>query len=201
MGKTKKPKKQGVNRKATIKTALPQVPDTFKISDIIDLVSKLNTTIETLTRQLEKERKAHRLQLAKLDKKANKDSKKNEELMSLVAELTQEIKKLRSKTTRTPTTATCHHHHRGIASLLLKNLQMTLKRKVPPKTLEASGRKKVATKGASWVRWTPVVSPLPFQTRPMSSSISAISVRLVQTCLNAWTSIWSQQALREMNMR
>lgn len=57
MGKTKKPKKQGVNRKATIKTALPQVPDTFKISDIIDLVSKLNTTIETLTRQLERSEK------------------------------------------------------------------------------------------------------------------------------------------------
>lgn len=147
MGKTKKPKKQGVNRKATIKTALPQVPDTFKISDIIDLVSKLNTTIETLTRQLEKERKAHRLQLAKLDKKADKDSKKNEELMSLVAELTQEIKKLREQNNKNPDNSNLPPSSQGYSKPPVKKSPNDSEKKSTTKNTRSLRKKKGGHKG------------------------------------------------------
>jgi len=102
MGKTKRLETPKENNAGTSLTANPLVPDPFDMSDIIALVSKLNDTIVSLTGQIEKERKAHRLQSARLGKKADEDSKQKEELMRLVAELTEENRKLREQNSKNP---------------------------------------------------------------------------------------------------
>jgi len=102
MGKTKRSKTPGGDKVMTTMTANPLLPDAFDMSDVVALVSRLNNTIATLTGQIEKERKAHKLQVARLDKKASEDSKQKEELMRLVAELTEENRKLREQNSKNP---------------------------------------------------------------------------------------------------
>ena len=102
MGKTKRLETPTGNKVGTSMKANPLVPDTFDMSDVVTIISKLNDTIASLTGQIEKERKAHRLQLARLDKKADVESKQNKELMRLVAELTAEIVKLRKQNNKNP---------------------------------------------------------------------------------------------------
>jgi hypothetical protein len=102
MGKTKRSETPGGNKVMTTMTANPLLPDAFDMSDVVALVSKLNDTIASLTGQIEKERKARRLQVARLEKKAGEDSRQKEELMRLVAELTEENRKLREQNSKNP---------------------------------------------------------------------------------------------------
>jgi len=194
MGKTKRSKTPGGNKVMTTMTANPLLPDAFDMSDVVALVSRLNNTIATLTGQIEKERKAHKLQVARLDKKASEDSKQKEELMRLVAELTAEIKKLREQNDKNPGNSNLPPSSQGYGKPPVGKDRKDSEKKSATRNTRSLRTKKGGHKGGQ------VVSGPPFPTRPMSSSISATSARPVPTCVNAWISTWPQRALREMNM-
>jgi hypothetical protein len=102
MGKTKKPESPADSQAGTSLTANPLAPDTFDMSDIPALISKLNDTILALTRQIQKEQKAHRLQSARFEDKVEEYSRQIEVLNRLVAELTEENRKLREQNNKNP---------------------------------------------------------------------------------------------------
>ena len=150
MGKTRKSKKPAGNKTDTSMTVSSLVPDTFDMSDIVALVSKLNDTIATLTGQLEKERKAHRLQLARLDKKTEEDSKQKKELMRLVAEMTAELKKLREQNNKNPDNSNLPPSSQGYSKPPVKKPQKGSEEKSTTKNTRSLRKKKGGHKGGQF---------------------------------------------------
>lgn len=147
MGKTKKSEKPAGTKTGTSMTAIPLVPDTFEMSDIVALVSKLHDNIGTLRRQLQKERKAHKLQLARRDDEASKYSKKNEELKMLVAKLTEENMKLKEQNNKNPDNSNLPPSSQGYGKPPVKKSQKDSEGKSTTRNTRSLRKKKGGHKG------------------------------------------------------
>ncbi|MEA4865216.1 MAG: hypothetical protein VB088_07445, partial [Sphaerochaeta sp.] len=113
----------------------------------VALVSKLNDTIASLAGQIEKERKAHRLQVARLEKKAGEDSRQKEELMRLVAELTEENRKLREQNSKKPVNSNLPPSSQGYGKPPVKKSQEGLEEKSATRNTRSLRTKKGGHKG------------------------------------------------------
>lgn len=147
MGKKKRSKTPAGNKADISMTANPLVPDTFDMSDVVALVSKLYNTITTLTEQMEKEQKAHRLQLARLEKKAVEDSKQNGELKKLVAELTAENQKLKEQNDKNPDNSNLPPSSQGYSKPPAKKSQEGSEEKGTTRNTKSLRKKKGGHKG------------------------------------------------------
>lgn len=147
MGKTKRLEIQGGNKVGTSMTANPLAPDTFDMSDVVTIISKLNDTIATLTSQIEKEQKAHRLQLARLEKKAGEESKQNEKLAKIVAEMTAEIIKLREQNDKNPDNSNLPPSSQGYSKPPVTPSQKGSKKKSTTRSTRSLRTKKGGHKG------------------------------------------------------